>query len=245
MRISENAADHPSVLLPVLRVSADNLLRTAKNLTAEQLRGPSLLPEWTRAHVLVHLARSADSRLRLLTTARGRADLPQYPDEATRAREIRQGVRRDAATIRVDLETSLGGLLHAIAEHPAEAWDVPVRWLGGGLRPVRGVLWSLLRELEVHHVDLASSYTPSDWPVALVMRELRETVRRLNDDPGMPPVRINVDEVAPHLGIGDGPGPLVRGPAADVLAWLIGRSDGTALSVHPPGALPGVPAWRQ
>ncbi|MFD3547112.1 maleylpyruvate isomerase family mycothiol-dependent enzyme [Streptomyces sp. NPDC058655] len=238
--------DHPSVLLPLLYVSAGHLLSSAGALTDEQLRAASLLPGWTRAHVLVHLARGADSRVRLLTAARGGADLPQYPDESTREEEIRQGALRDADALRVDLETSLSGLLQAIGSHPDEAWDVPVRWLGGGRRPVRGVLWSLLRELEVHHVDLAASYTPADWPAAFTDRELRTTVARLREEPAMPPVRISADGGTSDHSTSDRPGPLVRGAAAAILAWLTGRSDGAALTVDPPGALlPRVPAWRR
>lgn len=237
--------DRPGILLPSLTGSADRLLRSAKAFSSDQVRAPSLLPGWTRAHVLVHLARGADSRLRLLTAARGGADLPQYPDEETREREIRQGVQQDAEALRVDLETSLDALLRAIEEHPDDAWDVPVRWLGGGPRPVRGVLWSLLRELEVHHVDLAAGYAPADWPAAFALRELHTTVGRLDDDPAMAPVRIATAEEAVVRTVGEGPGPLVRGSAAEVLAWLTGRSDGHALSVEPPGALPRVPPWKR
>ncbi|MFD6880178.1 MULTISPECIES: maleylpyruvate isomerase family mycothiol-dependent enzyme [unclassified Streptomyces] len=243
--MSLSDTDHPSSFLPALTVSTDHMLRTVSLLTAEQIREPSLLPGWTRAHVLVHLARGADSRLRLLTAARGGPDLPQYTDEATRAHEIEQGARRDAEAIRVDLGTSLDALLRGIEEHPDEAWDTPVRWLGGSLRPVRGVLWSLLRELEVHHVDLAATYTPADWPTVFAIRELRETVRELSDGPAMPPMRISADEDPSEHGIGAGPGPRVQGTAADLLAWLTGRSDGTALTIDPPGALPRVPPWRQ
>ena len=50
--------------------SVDRLLSTADTLTDEQLRGASLLPGWTRAHVLTHLARSSDSRRGLLEAAR-------------------------------------------------------------------------------------------------------------------------------------------------------------------------------
>ena len=35
----------------------------------------------------------------------------------------------------------------------------------------------------------------------------------------------------------------LTGPAAGLLAWLIGRGDGAGLSVQPPGPLPKVPAW--
>ncbi|MFH8893812.1 hypothetical protein [Streptomyces sp. NPDC017949] len=58
-------------------------------------------------------------------------------------------------------------------------------------------------------------------------------------------MRISADEDPSGHGIGAGPGPRVQGTAAGLLAWLTGRSDGTALTVDPPGALPSVPSWRQ
>ncbi|MEU9029431.1 maleylpyruvate isomerase family mycothiol-dependent enzyme [Streptomyces sp. NPDC048383] len=237
--------DQPHVLLPLLTTSAEQFLSTARSLTARQTRAASPLPGWTRAHVLVHLARGADSRVRLLTAARTGDDHPQYPDEESRARDIATGALREPDVIRSDLTKSLHGLLKAIAAHPAAAWDVPVRWLGGGRRPVRGVLWSLLRELEVHHVDLAAGYTPADWPHAFVIRELNETVLRLQRDPSMPSARIHVvDEGSTHS-TGDGAGPHVAGCAHDVLAWLTGRTDGSNLTTGRTDTVPTVPAWRR
>ncbi|MFJ6718641.1 maleylpyruvate isomerase family mycothiol-dependent enzyme [Streptomyces sp. NPDC091259] len=237
--------DQPHVLLPLLTSSADRLLDSARSLTGEQMGEPSRLPGWTRAHVLVHLARGADSRVRLLTAARTGTDLPQYPDEETRAREIRQGALREAGEISGDLEESVRGVLRAIAEHPGSAWDAPVRWLGGGMRPVRGVLWSLLREQEVHHVDLATTYLPHHWPDAFTTRELHETLTWLRKDPAMPPVRLRADEDGAVHCVGAGTGPLVAGSRADILAWLIGRGDGNTLTTGPAGALPVLPTWRQ
>lgn len=237
--------DRPATLLPHLTLSVNRLLRSAESLSDEQFEAPSLLPGWGRAHVLVHLARGAESRMRLLTAARGGADLPQYPDEASRERSIEQGARQDPGSIRSDLESSLNGLLHAIADHPPQAWDVPVRWLGQGRRPVRGVLWSLWRELEVHHVDLAARYNPSDWPAAFVFRELRGIVTQLSDTAAIAPVQIHADEETRRLSTDDHPGPVVQGPAAELLGWLTGRSNGSSLRVDPPGPLPRVPPWKQ
>ncbi|OKK16317.1 hypothetical protein AMK16_24940 [Streptomyces sp. CB00455] len=232
-------------MLPLLTPSADAVLRTAGALTDPQVHAPSALPGWTRAHVLTHLARAADSRVRLLTAARTGADLEQYPDEATRDREIEEGARRGAGAIRSDLDASLRRVLGAIADHPGDKWDVEVSWLGGGLRPARGVLWSLLRELEVHHVDLAAGHTPAQWPDAFVARETRRTLGRLLHDPAMPPLRLRVEGDPAVHSFGDGRGPLVSGPAAEVLAWLAGRTDGSALTVEPPGDLPPLPDWKR
>ncbi|MEU0744154.1 maleylpyruvate isomerase family mycothiol-dependent enzyme [Streptomyces sp. NPDC006134] len=236
--------DSPASFLPLLRTSAGRLLATAAKLSDEDVRAPSLLPGWSRAHVLTHLARSADSRHRLLVSARSDADLPQYADEGRRAQEIEEGAGRSAAVLLDDLDSSLHRFLTAVGEHPDGAWEVPVRWLGGGLRPARGAVGSMLREVEVHHTDLATGHGPADWPAFFVARELETTVRKLCEDPDAPPMALCADEDRVLRVVGDGPGPRVTGPAAELLGWLTGRTDGRALTVRPSGPLPTPPPWR-
>ncbi|MFJ9931179.1 maleylpyruvate isomerase family mycothiol-dependent enzyme [Streptomyces misionensis] len=237
-------ADSPASLLPLLRTSVGRLPATAAVLSDEEVRAPSPLPGWTRGHVLTHPARSAGSRGRLLASARGGVDLPQYADEAQRAREIEEDAGRPAAVLLDDMDTALRRFLAAAGDHPADAWEVPVRWLGGGLRPVRGVVGSMLREVEVHHTDLATGHGPDRRPALLVGRELETTVRRLRDDPGAPLMTLVADEDRIPRVTGAGPGPRVTGPAADLPGWLTGRTDGGALAVEPPGPLPTPPVWR-
>ncbi|MEV0977746.1 maleylpyruvate isomerase family mycothiol-dependent enzyme [Streptomyces sp. NPDC049915] len=236
--------DSPAALVPLLDTSVNRLLATAAALSDEEVRAPSLLPGWTRAHVLTHLARSADSRSRLLTSARTGIDLPQYADEAQREREIEEGAGRSAAVLLNDMDTALHRFLTAVADHPHDAWDVPVRWLGGGLRPVRGTVGSMLREVEVHHTDLATGHGPADWPALFVARELETTVGKLRGDRDAPSMTLCADEDRVVRVVGGGQGPRVTGPAAELLGWLTGRSDGRALTVDPPGPLPAPPAWR-
>lgn len=82
----EDQDDSPAALLPRLRICVDRLLSTAAMLSDEDVKAPSLLPGWTRAHVLTHLARSANSRTRLLTSARTGTDLPQPVGGCSRVR---------------------------------------------------------------------------------------------------------------------------------------------------------------
>jgi maleylpyruvate isomerase len=234
----------PTVLLPVLRTSVERLLASAAALDDDGVQAPSRLPGWSRAHVLTHIARSADSRTRLLTAARTGADLPQYRDEAQREREIEEGAGRPAAELAEDLQAALQRFLRAADGQPEHTWDVPVRWLGGGLRPVRGTIPSMLREVEVHHTDLATGHSPTDWPPCLVERELARTAEALNDRPGAPAMMLLADEDKVLRQVGDREGPRISGPAAELLGWLTGRTDGTVLTVDPPGPLPTVPAWR-
>ncbi|MGH3331970.1 MAG: maleylpyruvate isomerase N-terminal domain-containing protein, partial [Nocardioidaceae bacterium] len=43
------------------------------------LRGPSRLPDWTRGHVVTHVARNAEGLVRLLAWARTGIETPMYP----------------------------------------------------------------------------------------------------------------------------------------------------------------------
>ncbi|MEU9060146.1 maleylpyruvate isomerase family mycothiol-dependent enzyme [Streptomyces sp. NPDC048430] len=236
--------DSPAELLPLLRTCADRLLLSAATLSDEDVRAPSLLPGWTRAHVLTHLARSADSRTRLLTSARTGTDLPQYANDEQRAREIEEGAGRPAGALLDDMDAALRRFLSAADDQPQDAWDVPVRWLEAGLRPVRGVVGSMLREVEVHHTDLATGHRPAHWPAFFTARELETTTAKLRTTPDAPPMVLCADEDQVLRVFGDGPGPRVNGPAAELLGWLTGRTDGHALTVEPQGPLPALPAWR-
>ncbi|MEU9000449.1 maleylpyruvate isomerase family mycothiol-dependent enzyme [Streptomyces sp. NPDC048551] len=242
--MSYDVSASPAALLPLLRTSVERLHGAVATLTDDDVRAPSLLPGWTRAHVLTHIARSADSRTRLLTAARTGADLAQYDDEAQREREIREGAGRPAVALAADLRGALGGFLTAAAEHPDAAWEVPVRWLGGGMRPVRGAVGSLLREVEVHHTDLGCGHQPEDWPAFFVARELAATVARLRERGDVSGMVLIADEDRVLRLVGGGRGPLLSGPAAALLGWLTGRTDGRGLTVEPAGSPPAVPAWR-
>ncbi len=221
----------------MLARSVARFLDTAQALTDDDLRRGSALPGWTRGHVLTHVAQAADSRAGLLRAARAGRVGVQYPSEQARAEAIEAGALRPAALIRADLHRAVQECLTAIREHPAELWDAPAMWLGAGRRPVRGVVTSLRRELEYHHVDLAAGYTPADWPGDFVATELSRVTALMNSRADAPPMTltssasVNIDTTVP-VGL--------TGPPAAILAWLSGRGDGSGL--HPdPAALPAIP----
>src|SRR6266436_585147 len=67
--------------------ATQRLLGTAREIADPELRRPSLLPGWTRAHVLAHLARGADAMRHLLVGARSGEDRPAYASEQERDRK--------------------------------------------------------------------------------------------------------------------------------------------------------------
>ncbi len=230
-------AHPPTQQLPALATSIQRFRHTTDALEDGDERHPSLLPGWSRAHVLTHVARSADSRSGLLLAARDGEVGLQYASEEQRARDIDSGATRPLRALRDDVETALDRLLTAVAEHPADRWDAPGEWLGVGTRPVHRVVPSMRRELEYHHVDLAAGYTPVDWPDVFVAEQLASVTGKF----GSRGVALVVQLPDRVLRIGDGGQLRVTGDPAAVLAWLTGRSDGAALRTDPPGPLPDLP----
>jgi maleylpyruvate isomerase len=71
---------------------------------------------------------------------------------------------------------------------------------------------------------------------------LRSLARDFGERDDGPRLVVRAPEVGHDLAVGAG-GPVVTGPGAAVVAWLIGRSNGETLAMRPPGPLPVVPAW--
>ena len=66
-------------------LATQRLLDEARTLTDDDLRVPSLLPGWSRAYVLAHVARGADITRNLLAGARSRSMMKKVhiPNAAT------------------------------------------------------------------------------------------------------------------------------------------------------------------
>ena len=171
-------------------------------------RQASRLPGWTVGHVLTHLARNADSHVRMLAGALAGQPAEQYPGgREQRDGDIEGGARRPAAELRGDVEAANAALEQAWARMTPEAWA------GHGLS--RGNEWPCARlpfhrwrEVEIHCVDLGLGYSPSEWPEGYVARDLPWALARL-------------------------PGRLSLGAQADVLAWLFDRAPQPVLELGP------------
>lgn len=144
------------VLVPIA-ASTDRLVQTVKALNDTEVSGKTLVPPWTRGHVITHVARAADSLCRLLTWARTGVETPQYSQSLdARAAEIEAGARRPVHELVADVVASAERFDDAIRSLPGGAWSHEVRMRTGELRTPEALASARLRELEVHHVDLAA-----------------------------------------------------------------------------------------
>ena len=148
------------------------LLRTVAGFDDEDVREPSLLPGWTRGHVLTHLARGADALRDLLDGG------PGYASQEARNEAIEAGAGRSAAELAEDVRRSAAAWREAVLRQPDEGWTRMVTPpLGIQPLPAGQLLLRRLVEVELHHVDLGAGYRPSDWPVTFNQLELPEPMR--------------------------------------------------------------------
>jgi len=231
-----------------LAAATDRLLVTAGALSDAQAREPSLLPGWSRGHVLTHIARNADGLGNLLRWARTGAETPMYASAQSRSADIEAGAGRPAADLATDVRESADAFAAEAASMPDDAWTAQVRALNGPPFPALGVLERRLSEVEIHHVDAAAGYSPADWPEDFLSEALPRVAESFAGRDDMPPCvawaegakdsfRLGPDQAGP-------PAVAIRGQPADLLAWLLGRGDGSTLTVAGGGALPELPPWR-
>jgi maleylpyruvate isomerase len=154
--------------------ATQRLLGIARIITEPDLRAPSLLPGWTRAHVLAHLARGADAMRNLLVGARTGRDRPGYASAEARQADIEYGAGLRASELVADLAGSAMALRTVARQLPDDGWQVPVRILDSAAFPAAQLLTRRLVEVELHHCDLGAGYTPADWPAVFAAMELAE-----------------------------------------------------------------------
>ena len=173
--------------------ATQRLLGTARILTEPDLRAASLLPGWTRAHVLAHLARGADAMRNLLVGARSGQHRPAYASAEARQADIEYGAGLPPKELTADLADSAMAWRTIARQLPDEAWRVPVRVLDSLPFPAAQLLTRRLVEVELHHCDLGAGYTPADWPAAFAAVELAEPMRSQRQD------RLSSTRTAPPL----------------------------------------------
>jgi maleylpyruvate isomerase len=240
-----DAAARAAELSQRVDVATARVLATAARITDELAREPSSLPGWSRGHVLTHLARNADGLANLLIWARTGVVTPQYPSVDVRNAEIEAGAGRPARELIVDFADSATAFGAETARLRDSDWAAEVHGIRGPAHPAWYTLWRRLSELEIHHVDLAAGYRPADWPPDFARECLQRGIGSYTGADSPAALLRATDDGSEHR-IGppeQAPTVTVTGRSHALLAWLVGRSDGSDLTATPAGPLPAVPPW--
>jgi maleylpyruvate isomerase len=206
---------------------------------ATAFAAPSRLPDWTVGHVATHLARNADGLRRVLLAAQEGRQVTPYDSPDARVHDIDIGAARGTDAIAGDLLAAEERLADTLASLPEPVWSATVDLGRGGPTTADVILSARLAEVELHHHDLGFDdglALLDDAQAHRLLLALLRTYVRTRDVRGMTLHPENADPIP----IGDG-GADIHGRAVDIVGWLAGRTDGSALTSDQP--LPELPNW--
>lgn len=189
--------DLPSVL---------GLVETGTALCRDEITGldeaayeaPSLLPGWSRKHLVAHLAANAEAVGRLLHWARTGERTPMYSSPEQRNADIEAGARRSGAALTAWFDQSATTLSGALAAMGPEQWSREVVTAQGRTVPASETPWMRSREVLVHAVDLGTGLAFADLPESFLTRLRDEILARRAGD-GAPELIGPLPEVTAHL----------------------------------------------
>ncbi|MDN5771121.1 MAG: maleylpyruvate isomerase family mycothiol-dependent enzyme [Microlunatus sp.] len=219
----------PSEQLATLRALVDSatqsLLGDTIGVPEEDWRAPSRLPNWTRGHVVSHLARQADALSNLVSWARTGERTDMYASAEVREADIEAGSARSGLELQVDLDTSAERLEEGFASlDEADSWQSEVELRDGQRVAARLLPLARLSEVVLHHVDLGIGFGVDDIDAETAEWLLEWTSYRLGARAEIPRLDLTADSGF-HTVIGSvGEVRTVRGPAPLLLGWLTGRS---------------------
>ena len=199
--------------IEALDESQQRLVSDLRSMAAVDPATPSELPAWTVGHVLTHIARNADSTLRML------AGLPQYwKGIESRVADIELGAGRSWDELVDDVATTNEAVIRRVRE--VSDWSGTVQSTTA-VRPKATVPEMRRREVEIHHIDLGLGYGFADLPADFVGLESRRLTM--------------LWQARQPMGLTVIPEAVLSLPEHERLAWLCGRRalDG----VEPAGVL--------
>lgn len=223
-------------------VATTRYLGDLSELQDSHVRAPSLLPRWSRGHVITHLARNADALCNLLHGAEAGEERYMYESREQRDADIEAGAGRSAHELRMDSSASAGRLVQALNELDVRHEDVPVaRMAGTPPFPAREIPTMRLVEVMVHHTDLDIGFTHREWDRPFCELVLDQMVEDRAQGPAAV-LRASDSDRMWRLGV-PGQGPTVEGRSCDLAWWALGRGHGQGLTSDS-DVLPELGPWR-
>ncbi|MEP7763580.1 maleylpyruvate isomerase family mycothiol-dependent enzyme [Sanguibacter sp. 25GB23B1] len=198
----------------------DLVLEAVARLDDDEVRAPSMLPGWSRGHVVAHLTNLATAFTRQADLA-ARGEVGEVYDGGPEGRDaaIEAAAPRSADEHLAHLEAALVRLSASWPDRAA-GWDAAVVYRSGTLRTILDAWW---RELAIHAVDLDAGITAGAWSPELCTRLWAFLSERLPTEPAHV---LEGDDTATDEGPPASVGRHVRlvGARRDVLLWLAGRA---------------------
>jgi maleylpyruvate isomerase len=146
-----------------------------------------------------------------------------YASDQARQADLDRRVALRPGELLAELAAALDRLDAAFATLPPEAWNAEVRTRQGRVLPASALPWMRTRETWIHGVDLDTGASFAALPEPLVDALLTELTDTLSERDGCPAVVVAPSDRDRTWVLGSGTPQTVRGTAADLLGWLLGR----------------------
>lgn len=213
--------------------------RKLAELPESELNGDSLLPGWTRRHVVAHVGYNARALTRLVEGGRTGNAGQMHGSRAERDEEISFGATLPSNALR---NLHAHAAVHLDVEWrdlPDELWQSPVTTETGRRVPVAETVWMRTREVWVHAVDLDNGGSFDHLPDEVLDRLLSDVLTTWADrQDGGPGFDLLPSDRETKYSAGTGQGPSLTGTMAEITRWALGRGgDGirtAAASQHIP-----------
>jgi maleylpyruvate isomerase len=228
-----DAMQAPVETLSWARLGTAYFARVLNKLSDDELGAPSLVPGWTRRHVVAQVGYQARALTRLTEWAASGRQRAMYESDVARITEIENGSTLSSPALR--------GLFRHAAVHldvewrdlPGPAWEKPLALPDGRLITARDTGWLRAREVWLRAVDLDAGGSFFDMPPVFLDVLLKECISRWSSVPfRLLPTDRAVTRPASN-------GKFVSGHTADLARWLTGRG---ARRLAWSGTLPAMPA---
>jgi maleylpyruvate isomerase len=220
--------------------------RKLNELTDKDLDADSLLPGWTRRHLIAHVGYNARAIARLIEWAATGIETPMYPSPESRNHEIEFGATLSPIALRHLFDHSAVHLNVEWRDLPADAWHHKVKTAQGRIVPAEETVWMRTREVWMHAVDLDNGATFSNIPAPVLERLLEDITgawHTRGTDTGLL-VKVDGTGAGPALTFGDtnaADPTIISGPLPAVVEWAAGRGS-HGVTATGPGAAEGTPA---
>ncbi|MFF0264368.1 maleylpyruvate isomerase family mycothiol-dependent enzyme [Kribbella sp. NPDC004536] len=210
---------------------ADQLLALVAGLDEETARGDSVLPGWTRGHVITHIAYFSEAMTRQVEEAlQGR--LIEVYDGGRPARDaaIEAGADRPAPELRAHLTQAVTTLMSSWDKVSPTDWPLPILHRNSNLAAGLQATW---RELTIHTSDLNLGVTPATWSEDFCLHLLDFLRPRTPEN-----THLILQSPTTTWENGTGTELKLKGTLTDLTAWYSGRTPAGPITGKQPDLLP-------
>ena len=206
-------------VVEAVREHTSLLLGTTISYSDDDWAHPTALIGWTRSHVATHLVEGALGMVRAIQGLHAGTPRRMYESEAARHRALELGSLDSGLELQIKLDTSASALQAELGG--LEGDDRLVTLRAGYHLSARHIPLARLGEVVLHHMDMESHFGPRDLSPEIALSLLAFQVVHIGDREDFPAHRLVADEgYEGTVGRQGDSVAQIRGPAADLLAWL-------------------------